>query len=438
MFSFFSKQNTSDVELERSNTLLECQHIVDAIESHVAVIAFSPDGTIQRANKLFVEAMGYPSEEQLVGQHHRIFCEKEMTHSPDYTSFWQRLAAGEVQTGTFHRLKKDGSDIWIEATYFPVIENGVVTQVMKLASDVTEQHETLESQLAVYRALDSSLAIIEFSPNGTILHANDNFCHVMGYSFSEIKGRHHEIFCHSSFYEQHPDFWSQLEKGRYQSGSFERVTKSGRSVWIEATYNPILGRDGRVTRVVKFASDITQRMQKADATSQAASLAHSTSIETVEIAKQGADTLVNAGRVSNEITGEVVDANQVMANLANQSLQITNIVTTISTIAEQTNLLALNAAIEAARAGESGRGFAVVADEVRKLAVNTSKATAEISDIVKLNSELTKQSEDNLVTIQEKVERCNELLANAQTLIDSIRQGAENVAKSVSDITEQN
>ncbi|MCR6555921.1 PAS domain-containing protein, partial [Aeromonas sp. CPF2-S1] len=176
---------------------------------------------------------------------------------------------------------RQGETRWLEATYFPVKHQGRVTRVFKIASDVTEQHQRLERLEALTEALDRSRAMIEFTPNGDILHANANFLSVMGYTLGEIAGRHHRIFCDEAFLREQPRFWEELARGQFKSGLFMRHNSRGQAVWLEATYNPIRDGSGKVVRVVKFASDITARIEQNHATREAARLAHSTAQETL-------------------------------------------------------------------------------------------------------------------------------------------------------------
>lgn len=411
--------------------------IISALKRHVPYIEFSPDGVILQANSLFLGAMQYQAEE-VVGKHHRIFCAQPYRDSPTYHKFWQNLAAGQPQHGTFRRLKKDGSDIWIDATYFPVEdEHGKITKVVKVASDVTAEYKQLEHQKAIYTALKRSLAFIEFDKHGVILDANEGFCQVMGYEIEEIRGKQHKIFCTKDFISEYDAFWRELGKGQFQSGLFERVTKSGQTVWLEATYNPVLNEAGEVQVIVKFASDITKRIHQSQAIKATSQLAHVTALNTLEVGAQGVAQLNTAANTAGSISETVDEASAVMQQLATQSEHITEIVSTISKIADQTNLLSLNAAIEAARAGDAGRGFAVVADEVRKLAVSTSQATFEIGNIVKRNSQLAIQSSANMHSIQSRVNDCNDQLRAAQDKLEEIRQGANEIAQSVSRLLTQ-
>lgn len=358
------------------------------------------------------------------------FCDPETVNSLEYAQFWKSLAQGQAQRKMFHRLKKDGSSIWIEATYMPVRNRaGDVYKVTKVAHDVTKAKITADKQAAVFHALDRSSAMIQFNPDGTIKEANENFLKATGYRLEEIVGKHHRMFCDDRFYKENPNFWRELARGEFKSGLFHRRTRHGQDLWLEATYNPIFNDAGVVTQVVKFASDVTDQVLKAHATKEASQMAQQTSAETVRVAESGREMIDAAATIASGITESIAGANALMTDLSSQSQRITQIVTTINKIAEQTNLLALNAAIEAARAGEYGRGFAVVADEVRSLASNTSQATSEIDNIVKRNSQLTEQSGQTMEQIQAKVTEFNHMLQQTQSLIEQIQHAAENVQK---------
>lgn len=434
MFLFGRRKQQHHTNPLQSDRLDSASRVLDAIKQSVPYIEFTSQGLVLSANDCFLDAMGYRLEE-IKGQHHRMFCDSQLAASMAYQHFWQALNRGESQHGTFRRVRKDGQDIWIEATYIPVLDKqNKVYKVVKVASDVTEEKLQLDSQEAVFSALKTSLAFIEFTPDGYILNANDNFCRTVGYSLKEIQGQHHRLFCDDAFLRTHADFWPSLARGEFKSGLFQRRARNGDEIWLEATYNPIKDQHGKVVRVVKFASEITARIHHAQAIQQASEVARRTSLETLEIVNDGVKTLQLATEVANQIDHSVEHASSLMDKLTLQSQQIAKIVTTISGIADQTNLLALNAAIEAARAGEYGRGFAVVADEVRKLAANTSDATNEIGAIVKRNSELTQVSDQTMSEIQHKVLECNQQLQSTQQLIDEIRHGAQNVAQTVSQL----
>ncbi|MGL6431155.1 MULTISPECIES: methyl-accepting chemotaxis protein [Aeromonas] len=419
-------------QLQACQTRLdEEQGIIEAIKAGAATVIFSPEGIIQEASTPFLALMGYGAAE-LIGQPHSQLCPRAWGESGDYRQFWRRLAQGEVQSGTFERVNRQGETRWLEATYFPVKHQGRVTRVFKIASDVTEQHQRLERLEALTEALDRSRAMIEFTPSGDILHANANFLSVMGYTLSEIAGRHHRIFCDEAFLREQPRFWEELARGQFKSGLFMRHNSRGQAVWLEATYNPIRDGSGKVVRVVKFASDITARIEQNHATREAARLAHSTAQETLHSAEEGAGLLRAVVQTSSLIASQVDEAIALIGQLNEQSRSIEAIVSTISAIADQTNLLALNAAIEAARAGEQGRGFAVVADEVRQLAARTSLSTDEIAKVVQKNRELTARVTDDMAGVAGSAELGKQQIAGVDKLMSEIHQEADRVSQTVS------
>ncbi|KRV85586.1 methyl-accepting chemotaxis protein [Aeromonas veronii] len=413
--------------------LLEQQGFFDAVHGSVATITFTPDGTVLAANDLFLNVVGFSAPE-VIGQHHRIFCNKLYAQSSDYQQFWADLKQGRSRTGVFQRFNKRGEAIWLEATYFPVKLRGVVTKVIKIAADITEHHLQLLSQQAVVTALDRSLAVIEFTPGGEVIAANGNFLHTMGYTLAQVQGKHHRIFCDDQFYRDQPHFWDELGRGQFKSGLFCRQNSHGSKVWLEATYNPILDEHRKVVKVIKFASDITERINKSDAVREAAMLAHDAARETLNCAERGAGLLSSVVDTSSLIASQLTHSIGLINQLNEQSRSIEAIVSTISSIADQTNLLALNAAIEAARAGDQGRGFAVVADEVRQLAARTSLSTDEIAKVVQNNRELTAKVTSEMSDVASSAELGKQQVGEVNEVMSDIRREANNVSSTVSDL----
>ncbi|EPP5593447.1 methyl-accepting chemotaxis protein [Vibrio cholerae] len=425
MFSFRQKVVQSPPTLE--------QNTLRAIADSMATIEFEPTGTIINANPLFLSATGYQLDE-IQGKHHRIFCSREEIDSPQYSKFWQSLAQGHHQSGTFKRYKKDGELLVIEATYFPVKEEGKVTRVMKIASDITAQYLAAQAENDVLRAVNDNFAVIEFQPDGTILRANKNFLNTVGYSLEEIKGKHHRIFCYDDFYRENPNFWKELATDHAFTGRFLRKNKHGEQIWIQAIYSPIKDNKGNVYKVVKFASDITQDVLREQEVKDVANVAYSTSVETSQVAMQGNKVLHESVSLADVMVGNISQSLAQIEQLVTLSKDVSEIVKTISGIADQTNLLALNAAIEAARAGEQGRGFAVVADEVRQLASRTSKATEEINQVVNKNLALTETVTSSISQVSKIANETNGRIVEVSTIMEQIYQGAENVSSAVSQL----
>ena len=358
--------------------------VLTALERSTAVIELSLDGQVLAVNDNFCNTVGYSALE-LVGQPHRLLCPEDFAASRDYAAFWDRLRRGEFFRGTIQRRHKSGRDIWLEATYNPVLDSsGRVSKVVKFATDVTEQITEAARQKALVQAIERSMAVIEFSVDGTVQRANDNFLQTMGYSASEVVGRHHRQFCSPEVANspEYGNFWARLGRGEFFTGQFARRDRQGREVWLEASYNPVFGPDGRILKVVKFASDVTAQVQRHQAERQGTATAYEVAQETRDIARDGEAIILQTVAKMQSIAAIVEQSAGLVNALGEQTTRITSIVNTIKEIADQTNLLALNAAIEAARAGETGRGFAVVADEVRKLAERTSKSTGEIGQMI--------------------------------------------------------
>ena len=418
---------------------LEIQAKFDALSKSQAVIEFNMDGTIITANDNFLDAVGYLLYE-IQGQHHRIFCESAYANSPEYTAFWNKLNRGEFDSGEYKRIGKGGREIWIQATYNPIMdEDDRPYKVVKFATDVTEQKLKNAEYQGKIDAIGKSQAMIEFNMDGTIITANDNFLNATGYRLDEIQGQHHRIFCEPAYASssEYRAFWNKLNRGEFDSGEYKRLGKGGGEIWIQATYNPIMDMDGRPFKVVKFATDVTEKVQKVAAilevvnTASKGDLTHPLEITGNDdagqigqglsslltnlrgvigsISEQSANLVAaseemnasireisrnsaEAAQVSGQAVNLAKDTGAIISKLGASSSEIGEVVKMITNIAGQTNLLALNATIEAARAGEAGKGFAVVANEVKNLAGQTARATEEISQKIQTIQENTEAS----------------------------------------------
>ena len=238
--------------------------IYQALERVQAIIEFDLDGTVLSANQNFLLIFGYELDE-IVGKHHRIFCDPDYAESDEYAELWKKLGRGEYHAAEFKRLAKGGKEVWLRASYNPVFDDdGKPVRVIKFATDVTASKLQIAEYEGNVRAIERALAVIEFELDGTVIRANENFLRIFGYSLDEIVGKHHRIFCDPGYAEspEYARFWQKLGHGEYDADEFRRIKKDGTEVWLQASYNPIFDMDGRPLKVVKFASDITIEVQK--------------------------------------------------------------------------------------------------------------------------------------------------------------------------------
>ncbi|MFM9889398.1 MAG: PAS domain-containing protein [Rickettsiales bacterium] len=366
----------------------DAQGQISAIGKSQAVIHFALDGTILEANENFLNVMGYTLAE-IKGKHHSMFAEPSFARSAEYAEFWAKLNRGEYQSAEYKRLAKGGREVWIQASYNPIMAmNGKPFKMVKYATDITAQKIASSDVQGQIAAISKSQAVIHFNLDGTILTANDNFLNTMGYALSEIQGKHHSMFAEPAYARsaEYAEFWAKLNRGEFQQAEYKRLGKNGREVWIQASYNPILDMNGKAFKVVKFAADITAQM---GARLESAQLVRNTMANVQSVAAAAEEMTASISEISknmsmtkgavDEIVSKTNAANAASTQLQSSAKSMENVVNFIRSIAEQVNLLALNATIEAARAGEAGRGFAVVAAEVKNLANQTTKATDDIA-----------------------------------------------------------
>jgi methyl-accepting chemotaxis protein len=368
---------------------------VSAISRAQAVIEFKLDGTIVTANENFCKTLGY-SQAEIQGKHHSLFVAQAERDGTAYREFWAALNRGEFQTGEFKRIGKGGREVWILASYNPLLdENGKPFGVVKFATDVTAEklkNADLAGQIA---AIDKAQAVIEFNMDGTIITANANFLGALGYSLAEIKGHHHSMFVEPSERDgaAYREFWAALNRGLYQAAEYKRIGKGGKEVYIQASYNPILDLNGKPFKVVKYATDVTKQVLVRMGNERVRGMMESVAAGSEELnasVREISEAMTKSRETAMSAVEQVATADAQAQRLTEAAQSMSGIVEMINSITGQINLLALNATIESARAGEAGRGFAVVASEVKSLANQTAKATDEIrQQIVSMQSVAT-------------------------------------------------
>jgi len=432
-----------------------------AISHSHAIIWFSTDGIVAGANANFCKALGY-SIDEIVGKHHRMFVENAVTESLEYAHFWRDLAAGKPQRGQFRRVSKTGQDVWIEASYDPIIQGGRVTGVVKIAADITATKIAALHNQNILRALERSVAVIEFEPDGSITDANLAFCQTMGYERSEIIGKKHALFCQPEF--AHSDayikFWDRLRAGEFFADTYRRVGKNGREVWIQATYNPVYSSRGVVYRVVKFATDVTERMksigtlstmigrlsegdltaqltQPLDASMETTRTDYNTAVAKLDrvvvdiaqasrdIATTASEMLDSAGSIAKRTEQQAAALEQTAAALE----QITQTVNDSSKRAAEAGSLVRETRTSAEESGK------VVRDAVSAMG-QIEASSAEISSIISVIDEIAFQT--NLLALNAGVEaaRAGEAGKGFAVVAQEVRELAQRSARAAKEIKE--
>lgn len=460
---------------------IDAEGQMQAIGRSQATIEFGLDGTVLTANRNFLELMGY-SLEEIVGKHHSIFVDSEYGRSQAYQDFWESLKSGIFQQAEFKRIGKDGREVWIQASYTPILDaDDRPFKVVKYATDITDQKRRNLNFQSQIEAITTTQAVVEFDLDGEILTANSVFLSAMGYSLEEVRGRHHRMFVapEEAQSAEYAELWRALRSGHAQTGQYIRLAKDGTRRWLQASYTPIPDLDGGFHKVVKYATDLTAERKLRDTmlddlaqpiaalassseqllgisgaltdharnTSESATIAAgrteevASAMQTVagsaeeltitvrEISRQTADGSAKATHAKDESD----KANQMIEQLNDSSNAIGKIIKTISSIAQQTNLLALNATIEAARAGEAGKGFAVVANEVKELAKQTSMATDDITNRVEAIQAASDTAVGSIKAISEVIDGLSEISLAIATAVEEQAGTTNELARIVAD-----
>ena len=396
-----------------NDELLELKGQVAALDKSQAVIEFTPQGEILRANSNFLQAVGYTLDE-IRGRHHSIFVTPDYRQSSDYQRFWEKLGRGEYDTGQYKRIGKGGREIWIQASYNPILRpDGSLIKVIKYATDITAdktRNADFEGQLA---AINKAQAVIQFSLDGTILEANDNFCQALGYALHEIRGQHHRMFVdpveHAT--PAYREFWEKLRSGQYDAGKYRRIGKGGREIWIQASYNPILDASGRPAKVVKYASDITEQVRAARILEEAVA-------ET-----QGVVDAAQAGDLTRRIPIE--------GKRDQIRLLCAGVNTLVDTMAELVSQVRTSADTVSLAAKEIAKGNLDLSSRTEEQASNveeTASTMEELTTTVRHNTDNAVQANSLAERAREVAEQGGELVGKVVGTMSSIQEASDKIA----------
>ncbi len=393
---------------------------IEAIGKSQAVIEFDMDGTIRHANDNFLNAVGYTLDE-IKGKHHSMFAEPKYAASAEYKAFWEKLNRGEFDSGEYKRLGKGGKEIWIQASYNPISDaNGKPFKVVKYATDVTAEKQRNADYSGQIEAISKSQAVIEFSMDGTIQNANENFLNTLGYTLDEIKGKHHRIFAEPS-YAASPDykaFWDKLNRGEFDSGEYKRLGKGGKEIWIQASYNPIYDMNGKPFKVVKYASDITEQKKLA---------------MMIEECLQEANLVMNAladGDLSKNMVGEYTGDFAALKDAVNSTVgKLRGMVQQITDASSSIN----------ASAEEIAKGNVHLSDRTANQAASleeTAASTEELDSTIKQNANNAEEANQLAAGARQQAERGGTVIGTAITAMGAINTASKQIADIIGVIDE--
>ncbi|NTE56433.1 PAS domain-containing protein [Agrobacterium tumefaciens] len=380
------------------------KNMFDAVSKSQAIIEFTLGGTVTAANRNFCEALGYEVHE-IIGKHHRIFVDPIEAATSAYQEFWAKLARGEFDRRQYKRITKDRREIWIEASYNPVFRRGKPYKVVKLATEITRQKLSAAEDAGKLSALSRAQAVIEFSPAGEILTANENFLNTLGYDLSEIVGKRHAIFCEPDYATsgEYQEFWERLGAGEFFASEYLRIGKAGRRVSIQASYNPIFDMNGKVFKVVKFATDVSER------------------VGNVELLA-GALRALSKGDLTQDIRSPFLPALEPLRIDFNEtSLKLR---TTMQTIIQNAGAIAAASQQIQAASNDLAKRTEQQAASVEETAASLEQITTTVAD----SSHRAQEAGEMMRRTKDQAERSGDVVRRAIEAMDRIEQSSDEIA----------
>lgn len=395
---------------------------ISAISKVMGVIEFDLKGNITNVNPNFATVTGYSTQE-MIGNHHSMFVEATYKNSPEYRQFWEKLARGEADNGQYKRVGKGGKEIWLQASYNPIFDaSGKPFKVVKYATDITAEKLKNSEFAGQIAAISKVMGVIEFDLKGNITNVNPNFAAVTGYTQQEIIGNHHSMFVDSAEKnsQEYKRFWEKLARGEPDNGQYQRVGKGGKAVWLQASYNPILDAEGKPFKIIKYATDITAKVNEAKAMENAV---HETG-EVVALVKNGDLT---QRITTNDKNGEIKElcegVNSIVDTMADILTSIKIAGETINTAANEisvgNNDLSQRTEEQASSLEETSASMEEISSTVKQNAANAKQAntmTFKASEIAARGGEVFGKVVTTMSEITESSSRIEEII----TVIDSI------------------
>ena len=419
VLNMFKKSESENTNGDH-NSFIDYKGQVKAIRRSQAVIEFELDGTILKANDNFLNVMGYRAEE-VEGKHHSMFAQPEYAASAKYRQFWEDLSKGEYKSESFLRLGKGGKEVWINASYNPIFdEDGNSFKIVKYASDITEQVIKNTNYSSQLEAISKSQAVIEFNMDGSILFANANFLNALGYSLDEVKGKHHSMFAEPQYAksDEYRQFWENLNKGEFQTGEYLRIGKGGKQVWIQGSYNPISDYNGKPSKVVKFAIDVTEQKNLQNESERALK-------EVSKVMLGLAD-----GDLMQRVQGEFSGAFSSLQQAVNQYCE--NLISRVNRIKEVSSVVGTGAK----EISEGNENLSQRTEQQAASLEETSSSMEEMTSTVQQNADNAQQANQLALNAREQAENGGKVVTTAIDAMNEINTSSKKIADIISVIDE--